>query len=247
MITKGAAQKSYLILIVLIFFAGAAAYLFISTRGTNIADNTQPKQNQQSVTNNQQSIDTSDWLIFKSEKFGYEVKYPKGVKVKHDKNTNEGEQETFDLYLEKYFSIPTELIEEKNKAVGGLFPLGVGIEANKEINSQHLSIRDWVYQNVHEQKQAPEPQFERDMTFNGEPAYYFEYTYIGDPGSGGLYKHVRYSIYFFHNNSIYQISGIKPPSNPSEKWKNHPYYSYLEKYVPISEAIIKSFKFTDTK
>ena len=229
-------MQKFLIVLIALIILGVGAYYF-AIKPPSITPPVVPQSQTAPTPPAISGIDISRWLIFKSEKFGYEIKYPNGAEIY---NRDDGGR--FAIDMETYLHVPTDLIKARDKAVGGLFGLSAGLVIIQEDNPQHLSIRDWVYQNVHEQKQAPEPRLEKDVTFLGEPAYYFEYDYSG---RGGLYAHIRYSIYFFHNNFLYQIAGVKPPAKATDLWKKHPYYSYLQQSVPISDAIIKSFRFTD--
>lgn len=198
---------------------------------------TAPEQ-QIEIARNQPS---NTWEIYRNEKFGYEIKYPKGMEI-----GGKPEDESMRIDIEKYLGVPDNLINERDKALDRSFILSMSVWVEPANNTSQLSLKDWIWENVHEQKQAPYPELEKDIIFAGEPAYYAEYDRgVTLESEVGLYKHVLYSIFILRNNNLYRINAIKLPPNPSEKWKNHPYYSYFEQYIPISEAIINSFKFTD--
>ena len=224
------------IVLFLVFSIGAGRY-FLSRES---ATPRQPSNmiDRQNINSNE--IDTSDWETFRNQKFGYEFMYPNGVRI-------DGEPELERVVgIEEYLGVPDNLMNER-EVVGGLFGSGMLLLVIVEPanNPSQSSLKDWVWENIHEQKQAPYPELEKDIIFAGEPAYYAEYD-RGVYSENGLYKEIVYSIFILHKNNIYRINAINLPPNPSEKWRNHAYYSYIKKYIPISEAIISSFKFTDT-
>lgn len=230
-------KKNFIFFLILIIFVVWGGYYFTILQKNSTQ--TPGAQNDTTPAVQQPLSATNSWETYKSQKFGYTVRYPHGAEIYQRDDDNGGR---LNIDLEKYLGVPNDAMQERDKAVGSLFSLSTGLIVETANNLKHLSIRDWVYENIHEQKQAPEPQFEKDTMFVGEPAYYFEYTFNG---RNELYKHTRYSTYFFHNGSLYQIAGAKLPVDPTEKWKSHPYYKYFEQSVPITEAIIKSFRFTD--
>lgn len=195
------------------------------------------------TTTSTNKIDTSDWLTYQNKKFGYALKYPKGASL-----DGGPEDERIDIDLEGYLGVPADLQQERDKALGG-FGLGLLLSVSEVENPDQLSIRDWLWENIYFPTQHPFPKFEKDITFKGVPANYEEYPDYGsgDPQeySSWFYHRVRYAICFFHNGYLFEINSFKLPPESSEAWRNHPFYGYFEQYVPISEAIINSFKFTD--
>ncbi len=96
-------RKTYItIFILIVIVIGFLSYLFIFNKPT---PQEIEKYNQPTITNNKQSINTSDWKTFRSEKFRYEMRYPPSFRFSEEHDVIEitnGEAKygrTSNLYL----------------------------------------------------------------------------------------------------------------------------------------------------
>ncbi len=179
---------------------------------------------------------TLDWQTFRSDKYGYEVKYPTDIEIK---NLFEGKALT--VLLESYLNVPGNLIEERQSLSDSIDVIFM-LDINPASNPTNLPLTAWLEENVFSGHRSITPAGGRETTLAGEPAYYIEQNHNG---KNGLYAYTRYTIYTLHNGNLYQISGVKLPQSPTPEWLAHPYYQYLEQSIPISEAILNSFRFLD--
>ncbi|MFA5831350.1 MAG: hypothetical protein WC878_05970 [Candidatus Paceibacterota bacterium] len=187
------------------------------------------------------AIDTSNWEVYKNKTFNFAVKYPKDLKVAEDTTDRSA-----------YFNVTDYLNIPEGVPEGNLFFV-VGTLAQKIDNPKNLSIDEWMTVNEHSVVQdyydPKMPENKKHIMVQGEPALHFElsanagYSYT----KNGLYDYIESATYFLHNGYLYTITYTMPPTNPTPEWKSHPYYKYLEQSVPITEAIVNSFKFIDAK
>lgn len=187
----------------------------------------------------QKSIDgTSSWQTFRSEKHGYEVKYPAGGDI-----NRVVEEKVITISLERYLEVPASQFQKKVNEVGGALDFFTEFEVTPEINNPtNLPLKDWLDENVFSGHRASPPVVQREIVFAGEPALYTEQEHTG---KNGIYAYTSYKIYLLHKSSLFTISSVKLPESPTPEWLAHPYYQYLEKSIPISEAILNSFRFTN--
>jgi hypothetical protein len=238
-------KKSYIIITTLALLVVGVGTYFVSEGTKNTP---QPLEKNRQLTDSEttngnplsepkmdiESLDTADWMTYRSDKYGYEVKYPNGAITEF---LRDGQR--IEIGLDNYLGVPKNLImETKNN-----FGLGMAILITDAVsNPDNLSIEKWVWTNEIV-GQAPEPDSVENVTFSGMPAYYIVQTY--PVRKDGLYGASTHSIYFFYNSDVYRIIDGRPPDSPTPEWKSHPYYKYLEQSVPITEAIVRSFRFTE--
>lgn len=187
------------------------------------------------ITGRPITIDTSDWLTYRNEKYGYEINYPKETNISVI-NTND----RITLNTENFFKISLEKIRKKDFYENAL-SLTVVITVKE--NTKNLSPKEWFYRyGPISKRMAPYPSLEKELVFADETAYYVEYEdNIG--GDFGVGKYVPFFIYIRNNTKIYIINGIKIPDKLTEQILKDPYLPYIKEYIPIAEAIIQSFKF----
>lgn len=90
-------KKNLIIILVLIVVAIIGAW-YVKNKKQQIAEN-QKKQQEELVKkeNQNQEIDTSDWKIYRDEKYKFEIKYDPEWRVKEARNTQAGEDGLFIL------------------------------------------------------------------------------------------------------------------------------------------------------
>ena len=184
-------------------------------------------------------IDTSEWETYQSQEYDYEIKYPKGaIVIVSDSGIS------FGISIKEYLNVPENLNKEV-EASG--YPFGIGVS----IISDNIKIGDsnpctWYFterENFDIMDYDPTV-CDKGMThFKGIPAYIHERDRDGT--NGGLFAVKSHTIVFFHNGRPWEIRYSGLPSNPTPEWKAHPYYQYLEQSVPITQAIIQSFRFVE--
>ena len=182
-------------------------------------------------------IDTSEWETYRSEKFGFVVKYPNETAIVETASL-------VCLNLEPHLGVPHEFLAEIEGVFGGQYLLGPCISIHKSDNPEKLTIRDWMYtfrpEIINSAFDLNRPSYEQDIVFQGIPTYKLERN---DKGIRGLYGYQEISLYFFNGNNRFFILYRESPINPTPEWKAHPYYQYLQQSVPITKAIINSFRF----
>jgi hypothetical protein len=209
-----------------------SAFLLIVIVGTYLYARQRPESGERSET----AIDTSGWEKYRNEQYKFEVKYPKGVVLRAGKfNTV--------LFSDDYLGVPKNLrgaLKEVELSKDGYF-MGSTISVFNLSNPTNVSVTDWMSINRADIVQSADSQ--QDIVFQNIPALRLEREDRGIPGR--MYAYRESTIYFFHNGNLFSISSVAPPKSPSEEWRAHPYYQYLEKSVPITEAIINSFRFIE--
>ena len=211
-----------LLIMLLIVVAGAVgAYFFVEEQA-------------ESPAGGETAIDTSEWATYRNVQNGYELKYQNGVILRN------GETNTV-LVLDDFFSVPQHLKNElKNTGLSkdGYF-LSMSVSVHEVSNPGNLSIADWI--NTERADIVNGAVSRKDGVFIGIPAVFLENSL----GLNGVYSYKQATVYFFHKGNLFSIRSIARPQNPSEEWRAHRYYQYLEKSVPITQAIIDSFRFVE--
>ena len=181
--------------------------------------------------------DTSDWESYRSDEYGYEVRYPTESFITKTSSI-------FVPHPEPHLNVPTEFIQEIKDIFGGGYLLGPSFSVNKIDNPNNLSIKDWMLLNrsyiVESYEESPREG--RIIMPQGIESYHLIRE---DRGIIGIYAYQENTIFFLHDNFLFSISYKNPPINPTPEWKAHPYYQYLEQSVPITQAIIQSFRFVE--
>lgn len=191
---------------------------------------------------NQQPL--NDTLAYHNEEFRYEFNYPKSVSVKEDRDPR-----FVDLNLDG-------VTLENIKSEGSKTPMTVAsIRIDNPLTpNEYPSPCIWYYRERENDDVSFDPTIctgkteqkgydGYPTTFAGEPAYVRIKN--NDGIDGGLYASKQYDIVFFHDGRPWEIHYSTPPDHPTDKWKNHPYYTYLEKSVPITQQILASFRFVE--
>jgi hypothetical protein len=215
----------------------ASVGVYVVSSGTPFAKNgeipipSQTPRSSPSPTNN--LIDMSEWEMYRSEEYGYQFRYPRAARVSES-----------GISIKEYLNIP-ENLQKEIESIGYLFGIGVSIISdNIPIDGKNPCT--WYFaerENLDIMDYDPAVCQNGATEFNGEPAYIHEQERDGT--NDGLFATKSFTIVFFHEGRPWEIRYSGLPSNPSPQWQSHPYYAYLEQSVPITEAIISSFRFVE--
>ena len=88
-----------IILVIAVIFIVAMGYLYLTGK---IGQKKEVKE--ESVNSAVSSVETADWKTYKNEKYGFEFKYPKKLKLSQSKDTVSLDEENFiiNIYPEKF-------------------------------------------------------------------------------------------------------------------------------------------------
>lgn len=183
-----------------------------------------------STDNTLPEVDTKEWLTYKNDKYGYQLKYPERATYTTTaiENSNDGNPDLIKFQLENAVGI--DYMDEKRLT----FIIGSFIQKD----SQTL---DEVVNDINSARQAPDPIIQKIIKIGGEDAYYLEYLPSGTFQRTDDYA--TFAIYFVHNGAEYIIRGFKIPGDITNALKNDPSFVFMKQYEPIFNAMLKSFYF----
>lgn len=206
------------------------------------------------------TVDTSNWVTYRDEQWGYSFRHPKEAGVRADG------YRIVHINLDKAVGMSSEVIEKFNSEISEDDKLDVNsiIEIDvfpwKINNSKHETIKDWSsteisdpikrndFSDVRGCKTDNFSTCEMKEEWLGVPVLEYE----SDLGIGGakyetpVYHYVNGQYTFINPKRpdvYYQVRFKLPSAHYSEEERAHPYYPYIEKSGPITKAILDSFEF----
>lgn len=245
-------MKKFVIGVVALVIVLGGGYWFWAQRvtPTNEVGEQVETSSQSQEDNSAGAVNADNWKTYTNEKFGYEVKYPSIAEL------NTTYADSGKTLISGLVQVPDELQRERESIQGEKRRSSVSISVSNP-TTKYRTPCEWFYSE--RDNFADINAYDKDVctkggitpyrnatgditTFSGESAYVFSREEDGT--DGGLYAVKSHTIVFFHDGRPWEIHYNTLPDNPTDKWKNHPYYTYLEQSVPITQAILDSFKFT---
>jgi hypothetical protein len=218
-------MKKILLIIAILLALGLAVKLVLKPKSAN-----GPQQIPDQTSN---GVDTSEWEIYRSEEFEYEMSFPLGSLK--DASIN-GDRVI--LVLDSILIPSNENIDQQDL-------IWLDLQVNNS-STEYTNPCVWYFaerENINIMEWDPQVCEDGATTFAGQPA--FMYAQDRDGTNGGLFAVKSNVIVFFYKGRPWEIRYSTPPSNPTSAWRAHPYYPYLEQSVPITEAIVESFGFVE--
>jgi hypothetical protein len=193
-----------------------------------------------------QAIDTSNWLTYSNNKYGYTIDYPEQAQysIVGSETDPGGVRFQLETALGVNYQLPgTDSPKNETRFF-------VYITANHIDNPSNLSVKDWVEANElssQPEPGAPSPSLKQETILAGYPAYYLEYNV----GAFEVSPYVAVFYWIIRGDTLYRIYGLKVPQGitslsalPYAK-KDDPSLPFAEKYEPVFEAMLNSFQFTN--
>lgn len=218
---NGFAPIITIIIVAIIIIGGIYYYITNKSDENNITD----ISNTSITASSSNTVQVKKWLTYKNEKYGYKINYPEDTILAISVGDST-DPKTIQFHLEKTLGLNDDSSEKR---------FALTVSANKKQTNQTLD--QWI-NTEKSQRQAPTPNIEKNITLDGESAYYLEYK---SGSSFGVDPYSAFAIYTIHNGVQFRISGLKIPANVSSKDSS---YSAAIKYGQVFDQMLSTFKFT---
>lgn len=208
------------ILLTLLIIITLGYFMFL-----NIKRKTESNQVFDINDNKIEDIKISNQNVYSNDKYSFKINYPNNVGYKL---FNNGETVAFSLNNTK---------EQRAKA----FSFVLNNYITEEFST---SVKDWWEKyGPQNERQAPYPDEEKEIKIgNNIDAYYTSYE--SSRTSFGYEYFTPVFLYIIHDGRVFEISGVKLPSNAKELGFSDEEINEAKSYEMIFDQMLQSFSFT---
>lgn len=178
------------------------------------------------------ALDTSGWLTYANERYGYEVQYPPGTAY-YITEVEEGEAQGVRFALEDVLGVTYEVPTEEGLVPEDRFAITVRVLPVVPGTTVKQATAD-----LRRAPDLPHPYRTTDTVLGREPAVLFEFD--GDPY---IPVYPPLVIYAVHDDYLYEFSGITLPRLGTSALNRNPATEVLSRYEPIYRLMRSHFRF----